>query len=664
MAASSTKAASKKSILTPSITLKGHGDLIDSISYFPDGQRMISGSQDKTARQWDVKAGKEIEEARSVCEGRVYAVAVSRNGRWVATGGGDWNTKDGEPKACEVETGIVKTFKGHSSLIFCIDISADNTWLASGSRDRTARIWNMETGELVAGPFKSKGSVGAVRFSPDSKKLAAKSWTGRRLEVWDVQSQKLDVEVEESDPMGPPTYSPVFWTNYNKNIIAVFSFTEDDDLTTIYEFDASTLETVGNPFEGHTGPVTGLALSFDEALLASSASWGNTVKLWAFESRQLLASFDVQDIYRLVLSPDSRQLAYTTYTTDDRKICICDIPSDILAHARRIARTKANLDRLLHSHATRPLAGHHKPPIHAIPTVQRPPPTIDPQQPAFRRLSSLLRFSPRTNSVRPSQKDQSRDPLDFPATLPLPSIRIHGASAPSASLPSRSAFVNPTRSSSAKGKQKAREPKRKPVQVVDVPLGQATYADAVGVDDGYRPYVFFFCLSWFQKKKKKPEPQPVIYDDEFDGDDDEEENVPVAVPPPRVQHEEIELKIMPSQPQPEAGPSRLAVTNIVEGQSSQGLAPSFDGTLLASFGEDHTIKLWAWEPRQLLASFDVQNPQILVLSPDSRQFAYVTNTEDDQKICICDVPSNVLVQARAHMSRKHLLSDRPLHADR
>ncbi|KAG1731665.1 hypothetical protein EDD22DRAFT_973888 [Suillus occidentalis] len=61
------------------------------------------------------------------------------------------------------------------------------------------------------------------------------------------------------------------------------------------------------------------------------------------------------------------------------------------------------------------------------------------------------------------------------------------------------------------------------------------------------------------KKKKKPEPQPVVYDDEFDGDDEEEENVPVTVPPPRVQHEEIELKPMASQSQPEAGPSRLAV---------------------------------------------------------------------------------------------------------
>jgi len=55
--------------------------------------------------------------------------------------------------------------------------------------------------------------------------------------------------------------------------------------------------------------------------------------------------------------------------------------------------------------------------------------------------------------------------------------------------------------------------------------------DVVGVDDGIRPFVLFFCLSWFQKKEKKQEPRPV-YDDEVD-DDDEEENVldPVAVPP-------------------------------------------------------------------------------------------------------------------------------------
>jgi WD40 repeat protein len=214
MTSTSINAAATQSILTPSLTLKDHGKgVISSISYYPDGQRMVSGSLDKTTRQWDLKAGKEIEEAQSVCEGIVYAVAVSRNGRWVATGGGNWNSA--ELKACEVETGIVKTFGGHSQTINCIDISTDNTQLASGSVDFTARIWNLDTGKLVAGPFKSIGWVGAVRFSPDSKKLVVKSWVGRCLEVWDVQSQKLDVKVGEYGRSGN-TYSLVFWTHVSR----------------------------------------------------------------------------------------------------------------------------------------------------------------------------------------------------------------------------------------------------------------------------------------------------------------------------------------------------------------------------------------------------------------------------------------------------------------
>ncbi|KAG1849359.1 WD40-repeat-containing domain protein, partial [Suillus tomentosus] len=129
------------------ITFEGHGELIRSISYFPDGERMISGSEDKTVRQWDLKAGKEIERARSVCEGDVWAVAVSGDGRWVVAAGGDWNST--ELKACEVETGIVKTFEGHSNQITCVDISADSTLLATGAKDFTVRVWNLESWTLA-----------------------------------------------------------------------------------------------------------------------------------------------------------------------------------------------------------------------------------------------------------------------------------------------------------------------------------------------------------------------------------------------------------------------------------------------------------------------------------------------------------------------------------
>ncbi|OAX39028.1 WD40 repeat-like protein [Rhizopogon vinicolor AM-OR11-026] len=201
-----------------------------SMSYFPDGKRIISGLWDKIVRQWDLQTGKEIENARDVHEHGGLVVAVSRDGRWVVTVTGEglhiWAHK-------ETETGIVKTFVGHIRGVRCIDISVDSSLLASDSEDSTLWIWSMETGKLVAGPFKCHW-VGEIRFSQDSKKLAVESCSMKCLE-------------------------------------------------TIYEFDASTLDTVGVPFEGHTKDIHGLACSFDGALLAS-ISWDNTIKLWAVET--------------------------------------------------------------------------------------------------------------------------------------------------------------------------------------------------------------------------------------------------------------------------------------------------------------------------------------------------------------------------------------------
>jgi WD40 repeat protein len=67
--------------------------------------------------------------------------------------------------------------------------------------------------------------------------------------------------------------------------------------------------------------------------LLASASYDRTIKLWAFESRQLLTSFDVTSAAArcLVLSPDSRKLAYTTFNAS-HKIHICDVPPDILTN--------------------------------------------------------------------------------------------------------------------------------------------------------------------------------------------------------------------------------------------------------------------------------------------------------------------------------------------
>ncbi|KIK40074.1 hypothetical protein CY34DRAFT_88035 [Suillus luteus UH-Slu-Lm8-n1] len=236
--------------LRPVLTLKGHQHAIPSVSHFPGGKRMISGSYDKTIRQWDLEAVR------------------------------------------EVETGTVRIFQGISGRITCIDIPADNTLLASGSWDGTVQTWSLETGKLAA-PKISKKPSGV-----------------------DMSS------------------TPVFWTIKDQTIVTAFSAAHHS----VYEFDVTTLETVGSPFKGHTDVISGLALSLDCALLAS-ASDDHTIKLWAFGSRQLLASFHIlSTIHHLILSPDSHQLVYTTL--DDTNIYICNTPPEILTSIRPVAQVR------------------------------------------------------------------------------------------------------------------------------------------------------------------------------------------------------------------------------------------------------------------------------------------------------------------------------------
>ncbi|KAG1796182.1 uncharacterized protein BJ212DRAFT_1582366 [Suillus subaureus] len=347
-------------------------------------------------------------------------VRVSRDGRWVVTVVG------GVLKVCEVETGIVRIFQV-DLWIGCIDISADSTLLAGESYDETARIWRLDTGKLVAvtGSFKWSDVVGALRFSEDSRKLAVMSNWGECLQVWDVQAQKLDATREKSRAPGYywPT-PPLFWTTKDKSIVTAPSFMNDSPNmwpVTVYEFDASTLETIGDSFQGHTSIISDLALSSDCVLLAS-ASDDNTIKLWSFESRQLLTSFNVQAPRSLLLSPDSCQLAYTTY--DEPNIYICDIPVNILASIGLAKETSgpesSHLAKLLNPDATRQNV-RRKPPISVISSAPRPlTVTIDHPQPVFLGFLRKLLSSSHTDPVRPTCTNESRNPLDFPATAPLP----------------------------------------------------------------------------------------------------------------------------------------------------------------------------------------------------------------------------------------------------
>ncbi|KAG2751104.1 hypothetical protein P692DRAFT_201864061 [Suillus brevipes Sb2] len=144
------------------------------------------------------------------------------------------------------------------------------------------------------------------------------------------------------------------------------------------------------------------------------------------------------------------------------------------------------------------------------------------------------------NSEIPGQRRNKQ--LDYQRTTYSPSqLAYAGSPSSSRSLDLRTFFDGIRPSSDKKGKHE-----------------ELTYGDAVGVDDGVRPYVLFFCLSWFQKKKKLDPPRPV-YDDELDDDESEHAVAGVSVPTIRKQLDtHKEMKLTPKtffQSQPEAGPS-------------------------------------------------------------------------------------------------------------
>lgn len=142
--------------------LVGHEDIVISIDLLAD-RWLLSGGKDKEARLWDVKTG-ECKVQFSGHTGAIGAVGLSRGGQipqFVLTGSQDLTIKkwgaDGNAEY---------TRKAHDKDINTIDVAPTNNHFASGSQDRTIKVWNIGTGEVVGVLRGHKRGVWSVKFAP------------------------------------------------------------------------------------------------------------------------------------------------------------------------------------------------------------------------------------------------------------------------------------------------------------------------------------------------------------------------------------------------------------------------------------------------------------------------------------------------------------------
>ena len=69
-------------------------------------------------------------------------------------------------------------------------VAPDGSWLASGGRDGTVRLWDVATGQVRVSLSGHAGQVTAVAVAPDGSWLAAGSWDGA-VRIWDVVARRI-----------------------------------------------------------------------------------------------------------------------------------------------------------------------------------------------------------------------------------------------------------------------------------------------------------------------------------------------------------------------------------------------------------------------------------------------------------------------------------------
>jgi WD40 repeat protein len=122
-------------------TFLGHTDIVNDIDISSNGQYMISGSNDKTARIWDLKTGKEIRKLGVECW-KIQAVAFSRDSKYAATGCNDGNIKIWEVETGKLITHIESTGENIKDLFFSkFGNQILSAALLRGKTDFGIRVW-------------------------------------------------------------------------------------------------------------------------------------------------------------------------------------------------------------------------------------------------------------------------------------------------------------------------------------------------------------------------------------------------------------------------------------------------------------------------------------------------------------------------------------------
>lgn len=279
----------------------GHTERVTSVVFSPDGTKVLTGSDDQTARLWEVASGKILATLIGHTS-NVMGAAFSPDGTKILTGSHDrtarlWEAASGK---------VLMKFLGHTNQVTSVAFSPDGTKVLTGSKDQTVRLWEAASGTLLATLLAQENhhrGVTSVAFSPDGTKILAGSGDNR-VRLWETARGTLLLSLlTVQEKYGIGVTSVAFSPDGTKILTCTWG---ENDMLQVWEgVSGSLLTTLTAETSRKTGGITSAVFSPDGTKVLAGF-WDGIARLWEVAGGRELVTLRGHErwITSVAFSPD------------------------------------------------------------------------------------------------------------------------------------------------------------------------------------------------------------------------------------------------------------------------------------------------------------------------------------------------------------------------